>query len=591
MSGLAGGELDESTVQAMIEDIAGPGDDTESVYSSGNMSLGVVYPEADPHGVMHWCNDRRSGIIYGAITNLDDLDLTYSGVFWSLFDRPVQTATQLEGGFLIVCQDSSENRQFVVTDKLGSRECFITVENGFQFSTDLAALLLNIDDPQLDRQAVNDMLLLGHMWGDRTLVQDVRTVRPAMVMDVVDGEISTERYWKPSYEEANPNEEYLSELVHRYRQAVQRVSRTLPEEAGIWLSGGLDSRTTAAALVDTIPFNEFRRLNAYTYDANPPTRDNPKIAREIADILNMEFTDVPLTGATFGNAFEEVIDSVDGMIRWNTIVNLSATYSLDAPPSVMMEGMEGSLIGDHLLRPHLQKFSSPVSSQYASEAVTSKEKVDELLVPDIDPLSTLREEVIATDETHPRKQILDIHFRNYYSRKALASNRVMRDFVGTRTPYADGAFLEWCSRLPSRYRKGTFPFTGGVVPYGTSRAKLALCRRISPPLANVIYERTKVQPSLPYAIHVAGFVSNVVTNRLRSKPTYGGGQLADFWIRDRSTLLHEKVSKLVNAACRRSFFNSDTVYDEFEDHMKGANNAGIIAQITTLEYWIQNYLD
>ncbi|WP_115865054.1 asparagine synthase-related protein [Halorussus litoreus] len=597
MSGVAGGRLDRAATRAMIDEVAGPGDDAADVFGSGEFSLGVTGPTADSHGVTTWDDGKRAGVVYGAITNLPELSASHADVFESLFDDPAGTAARLEGGFLIAAYDSEEDRQLLVTDKIGARQCYVITEGDLRYSTSVAALVPRMDDVRVDRQSVSDVLLLGSTWGNRTLVDGVRAIRPAMVLEAVDGERSATRYWKPSYREMRPNEAYISGLVDRYRQTVRRVSRTLPSEAGIWLSGGLDSRTTAAALIETIagrdsdPAAEFRTLGAYTYDANPPTNDNPKIAAQIAEKLGVELTDVPLSAETFGGNFERAIDAVDGMVRWNTVANLSATYGVDPLPPVMMEGMQGELVGDHLLRPHLTNVTSPVESQYLSEATTSVDRVSELLVPDVDPLATLREEVEATGETDVRKQILDVHFRNYYSRKTLTSNRVMRDFVGTRTPHADGDYLEWCSRLPSRFRKGAVPFTRGSIPYETTRAKLALCRRITPDLADVTYERTKLDPSMPYPLHVAGFFANVLVGRLRSKPTYGGPQLADFWIRNRESRVHERVVDLLDDASRRALFDADAVREVFDEHMHGANNGGLIAQITTLEHWIQNHVD
>jgi asparagine synthase (glutamine-hydrolysing) len=129
------------------------------------------------------------------------------------------------------------------------------------------------------------------------------------------------------------------------------------------------------------------------------------------------------------------------------------------------------------------------------------------------------------------------------------------------------------------------------VPFEPSPAKLKLLRRINPALANITYERTKVKPSRPHPVHVAGFVGNVVANRLLSNPTYGNGSLADIWIRDTDSPVHDHVSALVDDACSRELFNADAVRELYDAHMAGENNAALLAQITTLEHWIGTYLD
>jgi hypothetical protein len=48
---------------------------------------------------------------------------------------------------------------------------------------------------------------------------------------------------------------------------------------------------------------------------------------------------------------------------------------------------------------------------------------------------------------------------------------------------------------------------------------------------------------------------------------------------------------LLDDARRRELFDADAVSEVYADHMNGANNAGLIARITTLEYWLQEHVD
>ena len=568
-----------------------------AVFERNDSGLYLSSDSSGPTGPAVWEDGTRGGVVLGALTNLDELGLTHRDVFERLLDGRTDVAAAVEGDFLIACADASEDRWVIVTDKLGARPCYYTAEEGFHFATSVSDLLSRHPDPTVDPQAVNDMLLMGHLWGTRTLVSGIRAVRPATVLEAVDGEVRSRRYWKPDYAEAAPGEAYLDDLARRYRQAVERTAGTLPREAGIWLSGGLDSRTTAATLREAAGgSNDFQTLRSYTYNANPPTNDNPRIAREVSRRLGLEYADVPLTADTFASAFERAIEATDGMLSWH-ILNLAATYNIERPPPVMLEGMPGELLGDHPFRYHLDD-PSPVRAQYASEAGTSAERVDALLVPDVDPFETFRAEARRSTESTRRATVLDTHFQNYYARSTMLSDQVTRDRTGSRAAHVDGDYLELCARLPRRYRKGTFPFTrrfvqadAGGVPYGTSRAKLGLCRRLAPSLTDVTYERTKVRPSRPYPFHVAGFVANVGVGRLCGKATYGSGQLADFWLRDTATALHRIVTDLVDAACDRPLFDADRVRSAYDDHMNGANNVSVLAKITTVEYWLQTHLD
>lgn len=598
MSGVAGGDMRDVSLEEVIRDIRSDEAEPTWVFEQGSAGIGLVRNPNDPQGARSWQGTGRAGVIYGAPTNLGELGWDTEELFERLFERPSATATAVEGAFSIVAYDSATDRYLVVTDKLGAYPVYVTVEGPFRFASSVSPLVDRFSEPSVDRQAVSDMLLMGNLWGNRTLADEVKAVRPATVAEVTPDARTRQRYWKPDYTEGNAGRAYLAELVDRYRTAAKRTSRTIPSEAGIWLSGGLDSRTTAAALLEHADQDGLDSLIGFTYDANPPTNDNPEIATSVAERLGIDLVEVPLRPELFEPVLDRVIEATDGMVKWSTLVNLAATHNVDRLPGVMLEGMQGELVGDHPFRYHLDDSSSVVQAQHDSEAGSSVEKVRALLEPEVDPHGTFREEARRSAESTHRGKVLDIHFQNYYARNVLASDAVARDRVGTRAPQVDGDYLDWCASLPRAYRKGTFPFSerfidadAGGVPYGTSRAKLELCRRIAPSLANVTYERTKTKPSRPYHLHAAGLVKNVVVNRIMGNPTYGEASLPDIWLRDRDTKLHERVVDLVDDARDRALFNGDVVQQAYADHMDGANNVSLLAKVTTLESWLQAHMD
>lgn len=593
MNGLFGGRFDGGFPDQRIENCCHARNYSNWRNGDGNLSLGIRYSNEDERGTATWSDGGQRGIIDGYVSNLDELGWNVEDVFSQLSRRPHETASTLQGGFVLVYQNTRENRHLVVTDKLGTRPVFHVDSVPVKYASSVATLLPFVDAPTVNIQAVNDMLLMGHLWGNHTLVEEIFKQRPATVLEADNGVRSIERYWKPDYTEKPPDGRYLAELVERYRRAVKRASSTLPPRAGLWLSGGLDSRTTASALLQHCKPGRPESLTAYTYDANPPTNDNPKIARQVARTLGIEQRDVPLTAGTVGRNFERIVDGTDGMLSWAYAANLSATYEIESPPSVLMEGMQGELLGDHLYRHHLSEFDSAVDSQVSSEVDVKPKRVSEVLARSVDPLGTFKIEATHSPEPTTREKVLDIHYRNYYSRLSMPSNRLMRHRTGTRVVHADGDYLEWCAKLPRQHRKGAIRARGlpdGGIPLEPAPAKLLLARRIDPDLAQITYERSKVKPSWPYPAHVIGFVGNVLFNRLRSKPTYGRGQLADFWIRDSETTIHQIVSDLVDKAASRQLFDGDVVREIYDEHMDGANNASLLARITTLEQWLGSNL-
>jgi asparagine synthase (glutamine-hydrolysing) len=280
------------------------------------------------------------------------------------------------------------------------------------------------------------------------------------------------------------------------------------------------------------------------------------------------------------------------MVQWNTLLYLSAAHDLPADaPGVVMEGVKGELLGHHLAYRHITDPDTVVESQYQSEAARDVDTVRDLLSYEVDPFATLRTAARRSDEDSFVSAVVDVHFRNYYSRLALASNHLARSVVGTRAPYVDRELLEHVARLPLPYWMGSVPLTGGRIPYGVTVPKLRLVRALDTSLARIPYERTGVPPTWPLPLHVGGFVARTSLARLRGEVTYGGPSIADVWYRENETF-RETVDDLIWAACDRPYFDADAIRRLRAAHLAGdGNHVGSLAAITTLESWFQQHLD
>jgi asparagine synthase (glutamine-hydrolysing) len=331
----------------------------------------------------------------------------------------------------------------------------------------------------------------------------------------------------------------------------------------------------------------FDRLITYTYDSNPPGGVNPRLASRVADSLAVENVRVDHSPGGFAEHLEAVVRATDGMVQWNTLFNLAAVFDVPEPSApVVMEGLEGSLLGRHLNPVHFE-CDSVAESTYRSEAKRDAETVARLLDVDAEPLATLREAGERIQRPTFTGKVMDAHFQNYYARMALASNAVPRTQVGTRVPYVDGPFLEQAARMPLSYREKTFPLTDGAVPYGITRPKLVVMRLLDDDLAGIPYEKTRLPPSSPFPAHVAGFVGTTAWNRLRSTYTYGGPSRLDDWYRQDDTF-RQLLDGYVDDLCDRSFVDADAVRElQREHHAEEGHHVGTLAPLTTVEIWLQ----
>jgi len=599
MTGITGGTVGSETVRRMANSLVRePWYETDR-FAAGSFGLATQHHGTkDPAGYTFWNDGTRAGVIDGSVTNRTELGWSDDEVFERLLRAPEQTLRSLEGPFVIACIDADDDRILLGMDKIGCRPCYYAttgraVPSRLVFGSELTAVMAALDDPQVDPQGVSDLLLMGTMWSDTTLLKGVKALHPATVLEYRDGQTTTSRYWRPSYGRAEPTEQYFFELTDQFRHTMDRVAGSMQGDIGLWLSGGLDSRATMNELVrcdeNGAPFES---LVGLTYDANPAGGGNPEIAESVSATLGTPLEHVPLSPDRFLDVIEKGVNTLDGMVRWSTFLNLSAVFNIQEHDlDVVMEGLEGALVGHHLCQHHFTEPSSLVESMYQSEASLTSEGVGNLLAVNVDPLGSFRKEAKRIDEPTFAGEVVDAHFQNYYSRVAHASNHLPRSQVGTRVPYADGDFLSHVARLPLSYRMGALPFSDGELIYGVVKPKIRMIRALNSDLADIRYERSSVKPTLPYPVHVAGFFGSTALAQLRDQTTYGGTSMPGQWYRIDEDL-RAKVDGLLDDACDRALFDADAIRERRRRHLEGeADEINAISGVTTVELWLRRHLD
>lgn len=589
MTGIVGGAVTGSSLKAATRALP-----TEPWYErqrleAGSLGIGVAtHGQRDPTGTTSWNDGSRIGVLHGTITNRDALGWSVAELFGRLLERPEASLAQLDGPFVIVAADAGRDRLVLGTDKLGTRRCYYSTAGRFVFGTDVGALLAHLPEPALDDRALTDLLTIGQVWGGRTLVSAVKSMPSGgvLVYRGAAGTTTVDRYWEQRFDRSAVPPSG-AELADAYRRVVGACSATIDpdREVGVWLSGGLDSRSLAAALA---PHHD---ITTFTYDANPPTGDNLRLARRVADALGMPNEQVALTPDGFASVLADGVDLVDGMVPWATFLNLTAAFELASPVDVLFEGSgQGGLLGNDVWRADLERAQSPSEALYRSQHYVDRTVSDAVLSLDVDPMRTYEEETAASPADDFDGAVLQAYHRNFYPYGEFASNAVARRRAGTRVPFADREFLRLVSRIPRRFRTDAVPLTGGKVPYGTARLKLELVRELNDGLDRIPYERTGVAPARPRWLHAAGFVLTTGLARLRSQPTYGGRTLAGEWYRHHDGL-RRLVDGLLDDVCERAWVNDGTVRQLQARHHDGTGDyVRPLACLSTVEQWLQTHL-
>jgi asparagine synthase (glutamine-hydrolysing) len=170
-----------------------------------------------------------------------------------LYERfGVEFPAQLFGMWGAVVWDAARRRCVITRDRLGIKPLYYAVRDDLVvFASELKSLLASgLVAPELDLDAIDSYLHFGFIPAPRTPLLGVSKLLPAHSLVIEDGRVRTERYW--SYPEPAPEtslglDEAAAGLIERLDDSVRlRLMSDVP--LGAMLSGGLDSSVIVALM-------------------------------------------------------------------------------------------------------------------------------------------------------------------------------------------------------------------------------------------------------------------------------------------------------------------------------------------------------
>jgi asparagine synthase (glutamine-hydrolysing) len=222
---------------------------------------------------------------------------------------------QLNGQFAFAIWDVKKRSLFLARDRLGIRPLFYTVTHGsLIFASEIKAILA--DDrvhPQLDPAALGQIFTYWSVLSPHTVFENIHEVPPGHFLSTEGGHFLVERYWKLDFapEAAIPfqpslYERFVQEKLEEFRALLidsTRIRLRADVPVGAYLSGGLDSSTTAA-IVRNYTTNH---LDTFSVTFEDPAFDESKYQTQMARLLNTNHHIVHASYAEIGRVFPEVI--------------------------------------------------------------------------------------------------------------------------------------------------------------------------------------------------------------------------------------------------------------------------------------------
>jgi hypothetical protein len=180
-------------------------------------------------------------------TRAEDLDALHEG--WERDDWALLKSAN--GVFCAVNYQPAKGRVSLIADRLSLRPLYYKLDEHYLFFATALRVFEGVAEipKEMDVRAVTEMVSLGTPLGGRTPYAGVSLLRPGEVLHVSDEGVSRREYWRwddvKTSTESEP--ELLREVHERFDAAVGRRARG-DKTTAAFLSGGLDSRCTVAAL-------------------------------------------------------------------------------------------------------------------------------------------------------------------------------------------------------------------------------------------------------------------------------------------------------------------------------------------------------
>ena len=222
---------------------------------------------------------------------------------------------KLNGEFLIIVFDKEKDSIEIITDRFSSHPIYYyKLEDGIIASYSYNDLFLKIRDKsnfEYNDLGLFEMLYFRRLLFDKTLDKSSKYLMPAHILLYKDNKINLTKYWERNYTKTkNTLEESAIELVSHIKKSIQRKTSD-NKKNGLFLSGGLDTRTVLAAFsVPPVCFTA-------TYNVENNREFNS--AKQLATLVNAEHSYLKIPKNHFTNIINSAVKQIGGMHQANSI--------------------------------------------------------------------------------------------------------------------------------------------------------------------------------------------------------------------------------------------------------------------------------
>ncbi len=218
---------------------------------------------------------------------------------------------RMNGSFAAAVYERAPGRLTLATDRFVSRPLFYAeTAGGLVFGTRFNALLNCglLQGRGLDVAALMQLLTFQQCQLELTLVAQVRALPPGALLTWADGRVRVRRYWRARYSPRRMSRAECAEAVtEALNAAAGRHEEPAAARCAVMLSGGLDSRITAAMLPG---------LSA-AFTAGDWVNPEVRTARRVSAALALPHLFLRRRPDHYARLLQEAVELTGGMCRYD----------------------------------------------------------------------------------------------------------------------------------------------------------------------------------------------------------------------------------------------------------------------------------
>lgn len=526
--------------------------------------------------------------------------------FLQVFQESERDAlSDINGQFVAVVYDFQEKKTYLISDKMGTKPMYYTVNHGrLLFSSEVKTLLKDRAEYELNWAGISDLFHFGHLWGDKTLFKEILLLPPASCLMYQKGQINISRYWELPYDREvyhgkqkfsrREKQEYIDGLADVLSKAMKRTFARKRENLLFPLSGGLDSRFVVAFA------GKYGVAPLKTFTMGPDASEDQIYASKVAELLGAVHESFQVNGEDVwddAGMFSFLSDGM-AMIYGPVAINRPLQMHYKQEEFIVAPQMSDAVFGNTLQHKKVKEVIRNERFDEKSSAVfqdifnlQDETELKRLFMPEF--YEKIKDEYRETPQGYMQKYKDPPH--SYYMmlmnehgrRGTLGGNVLINRYFEITMPSYDTELLEYGFLLPMKFREFQYAYRMAFAMLFPSLTDIPRQGVGLPIDASNFRLRQQVFINKLYAL----LRDKIPDKRLslvqrKNKVTY-----VDFAGWFRGPMKEQLLSFMSGLKMTKEIFDQEGLEKIITDHLTGRrDHARLIWQVINLEYFYRNFI-